>query len=167
MTAPTSPLAAGLAALCATARTHNVFADPATLAREIWLPANEALDPEILVRAARHLGLRAQWTSIFVDHLVQAPFPALALLESANGTLRSVIVTGCDGKRVQFQDEAEGNPRGTFVQEFDRQWTGELLLFNRAAIPRRASARFNLSRFVPRFAKRSKLLDRRDRLLSK
>ena len=52
-----SPSPPASAALCAIARLHQTPADPATLAHQLGLSPTDALQPEDLLRAARHLGL--------------------------------------------------------------------------------------------------------------
>ncbi len=119
--APFTPLAP-LAALCAIARFHQVAADPATLAHQLGLSPNQALNAADLVHAARHLGLKAKLTRTQTDRLALTPLPALALMHSAptadvqqtadnrgdHGTsipsLHVVILAQCDGQRVLFQD---------------------------------------------------------------
>lgn len=117
---------APLAALCAIARFHQVAADPATLAHQLGLSANQPLTKADLIHAARHLGLKAKLSRTPSDRLSLTPLPALALMHSGphaataqtadNGgdhgpsnpslpaALHVVILAQSDGQCVLFQD---------------------------------------------------------------
>ena len=75
----------GLAALCAIARFHQVAADPATLAHQLGLSPSAPLAADDLLRAAKHLGLKAKRVSSTPGRLALTPLPALALMRSADG----------------------------------------------------------------------------------
>lgn len=93
-----------LAALCAIARLHQTAADPATLAHQLGLSPTDALQPDDLLRAAKHLGLKAKLSRTTIERLALTPLPALALMRGADHSIRVVILAQCDGKRVLFQD---------------------------------------------------------------
>ena len=93
-----------LAALCAIARLHQTPADPATLAHQLGLSPTDAPQPDDLLRAAKHLGLKAKLSRTSIDRLALTPLPALALMRGADDSMRVVILAQCDGKRVLFQD---------------------------------------------------------------
>ena len=80
--APTAPSASftALAALCAIARLHQTPGDPATLAHQLGLSPTDALQTDDLLRAARHLGLKARLSRTSVERLALTPLPALALM---------------------------------------------------------------------------------------
>ena len=103
------PPPAALAALCAVARLHQIAADPATLAHQLGLSPTDALEPDDLLRAAKHLGLKAKRSSTTIARLALTPLPALAIMRHADASsgvesTRIVILAQCDGKRVLFQD---------------------------------------------------------------
>ena len=83
---PANPMAP-LAALCAIARFHQVAADPATLAHQLGLSANQILTTADLIHAARHLGLKAKLSRTAIDRLSLTPLPALALMQSKAGAV--------------------------------------------------------------------------------
>ena len=98
-----------LAALCAIARLHQTPADPATLAHQLGLSPTDAPQPDDLLRAAKHLGLKAKLSRTTIERLALTPLPALALMRHADAasgieSMRVVILAQCDGKRVLFQD---------------------------------------------------------------
>ena len=86
-----------LAALCVLARFHQIAADPATLAHQLGLQPSETTSTEDLLRAAKHLGLKAKLSRTTTDRLPLSPLPALAQLRSPDGDMRTVVLAQCDG----------------------------------------------------------------------
>ena len=155
-----TPPQPGLAALCAVARFHQITADPAALAHQLGLAPSAALDIDDLLRAARHLGLKAKRSHSTPERLQHVPLPALALMRSADGAPRPVILAQCDGQRVLFQDQAAGVSRPTIepLEVFALQWTGELILLTSRASLLGELARFDFSWFIPALVKYRALL---------
>jgi ABC-type bacteriocin/lantibiotic exporter with double-glycine peptidase domain len=77
---------------------------PATLAHQLGFAPSEQLTHTDLLRAAKHLQLKARLSCTRVERLELAPLPALALVRTADGGSRAVILARCDGKRVLLQD---------------------------------------------------------------
>src|ERR1700754_444669 len=100
-----------LRSLSAVARFHHIAADPATLAHQLGCSPHEAADAALLLRAAKHLGLKARLTRTTVDRLASTPLPALALLRSDAGEIRFVILAQCDAQRVLLQDPSSPSSR--------------------------------------------------------
>lgn len=167
---PPAPHHHALAALCLVARFHQVAADPQTLAHQLGVVPSDDVDASVLLRAAKHLGLKAKLSKSKPDRLKLVPLPALAFLkpadEAANsadgnsGKVRTVILAQCDGQRVLFQDPATPANRPTIesVEVFASQWTGELILITSHAALAGELAKFDFSWFVPALVKYRKLL---------
>jgi ATP-binding cassette, subfamily B, bacterial HlyB/CyaB len=156
---------APLAALCAIARFHQVAADPATLAHQLGLSASDPIDTSDLLRAAKHLGLQAKLSRSSVARLGLIPLPALAVMNTPDGSLRVVVLAQSDGKRVLFQDVAKsvvpGASAGPTIESaevFATQWTGELILVTSRATLVGALAKFDFTWFIPSLVKYRKLL---------
>jgi ATP-binding cassette, subfamily B, bacterial HlyB/CyaB len=156
---------APLAALCAIARFHQVAADPATLAHQLGLSASDPVDTSDLLRAAKHLGLQAKLSRSSVDRLGLVPLPALAVMNTPDGSLRVVVLAQSDGKRVLFQDVAKsvvpGASAGPTIESaevFATQWIGELILVTSRATLVGALAKFDFTWFIPSLVKYRKLL---------
>jgi len=147
-------------ALCAIARFHQVSADPATLAHQLGLQPSDPLGTDDLVRAARHLGLKAKLSTSTPERLQLAALPALALVRGEDGTQRPVIVAQCDGQRVLVQDPSVVPSRPTIepLSTFAQQWTGELVLITSRASLVGELAKFDFSWFVPAIVKYRRLL---------
>ena len=167
---PPAPHNHALAALCLVARFHQVAADPQTLAHQLGIAPSDDVDASVLLRAAKHLGLKAKLSKSRPDRLKLVPLPALAFLKPADdaansdgtggGQARTVILAQCDGQRVLFQDPATPANRPTIesVDVFANQWTGELILITSHAALAGELAKFDFSWFVPALVKYRKLL---------
>jgi subfamily B ATP-binding cassette protein HlyB/CyaB len=149
-------------ALCAIARLHQIAADPATLAHQLGWSANEALQIDDLLLAAKHLGLKAKRSRTTADRLALTPLPALAVMRTDDDSLRVVIVAQCDGQRVLLQDPAAGpggsRPTIEPLDVFASQWSGELILITSRASMAGDLAKFDFSWFIPSLVKHRKLL---------
>ena len=164
-TAPADPTGASWAALCAVARFHQIAADPAALAHHLGLSASAEPDVDDLLRAARHLGLKAKRVHCSVDRLARTPLPALALMRAgddhgAAGPPRMTVLAQCDGQRVLLSGSHTAGERPTIepIEVFAAQWTGELILIASRASLAGELARFDFSWFIPALVKYRALL---------
>lgn len=153
------------AALCAIARFHQVACDPATLAHQLGIASTDTVLVDDLLRAARHLGLKAKLSRSSVARLGLVPLPALAVMHTEDGSLRVVILAQSDGKRVLFQDVSKSSVLGATAgptiesaEVFATQWTGELILITSRASLAGALAKFDFTWFIPSLVKYRKLL---------
>ncbi|MBB6564114.1 subfamily B ATP-binding cassette protein HlyB/CyaB [Acidovorax soli] len=153
---------ASLSALCVIARLHQVAADPATLAHQLGLQPSDAVTPNDLLQAAKHLGLKAKRSRTSSDRLPLSPLPALALMRGEDGGLRTVVLAQCDGQRVLLQDPgaagAGSRPVIESMEAFAAQWIGELILITSRASLAGELAKFDFSWFIPSLVKHRKLL---------
>jgi Ca2+-binding RTX toxin-like protein len=149
-----------LAGLCAVARFHHVAADPATLAHQIGCGPGEAASTDVLLRAAKQLGLKAKVSRTSLDRLALTPLPALALLRGEQGGVHFVILAQCDAQRVLLQDPSAASARPVIepLEVFAQQWTGELILVTSRANLVGALAKFDFSWFIPSLVKYRRLL---------
>jgi subfamily B ATP-binding cassette protein HlyB/CyaB len=149
-----------LGALCAIARLHQIAADPATVAHQLGLQPGEPVGRDELLRAAKHLGLKAKASTTGVDRLPLTPLPALAKIRRGDGSTGYVVLAQCDGQRVLLQDPGAGAPRPTIepLEAFAAQWTGELILITSRASLVGDLAKFDFSWFIPALVKYRKLL---------
>lgn len=154
------PAQSGLAALCAIARFHQIAADPANLAHQLGLSASSEVTTHDLLRAAKHLGLKAKLSATTAERLVLTPLPALAQVRSLDGSVRTVILAQTDGQRVLLQDPGVpgGRPIIESMDVFASQWTGELTLITSRASLTGSLAKFDFSWFIPSLIKYRKLL---------
>ncbi len=151
---------ASLAALCAIARFHHIAADPANLAHHLGLSPSALVSTQDLLRAAKHLGLKAKLSTTTADRLALTPLPALAQVRLDGGDVRCVILAQTDGQRVLLQDSSVpgGRPIIEPFSVFIQQWTGELILITSRASLAGDLAKFDFSWFIPSLIKYRKLL---------
>ena len=149
-----------LVALCAIARFHRIAADPATLAHQLGCSPGEDVDTDLLLRAAKQLGLKAKLSRTTPDRLSLTPLPALALLRGEEGQTRCVILAQCDAQRVLLQDPSAASSRPVIepLEVFAAQWTGELILITSRASLAGELAKFDFSWFIPSLVKYRRLL---------
>jgi ATP-binding cassette, subfamily B, bacterial HlyB/CyaB len=151
---------ASLQALCAIARFHQIAADPAALAHQLGLQPSDSVTTADLLRAAKHLGLKAKITSTTATRLPLTPLPALAFMQDAEGVARVVVLAQCDGQRVLLQDPSAtiARPIIESIEAFSAQWSGDLMLIANRASLAGDLAKFDFSWFVPAIVKYRKLL---------
>ena len=149
-----------LTALCAIARFHQVAADPATLAHQLGLSSSDLVSTDELLRAAKHLGLKAKLVTTGAERLALTPLPALALMRGAEGSAQPVILVQCDASRVLIQGAQGTGERPAIepIDTFKQQWTGRLILITSRASLAGELARFDFSWFIPALVKYRKLL---------
>ncbi len=154
------PLNTSLAALCTVARIHHVAADPQTLSHQLGISPGSPVTVDDILRAAKHLGLRAKRSRSTTQRLGLLPLPALALMRTDDATLSVVVLAQSDGKRVLFQDSASPNNSPTIepVEVFADRWTGEVILITSRASLAGSLAKFDFSWFIPSLVKYRKLL---------
>lgn len=138
----------GLISLLILARFYDLPADGSQL-RQLYAQPGQPLSDTELLRAAKHLGLKAgvihtQWTK-----LSGTPFPAIAKL----GNGRHVVLAKINGEKVLIQDPVEGRPLVVSREQFESNWTGELFLFAKRANLRRQDLKFDLTWFIPAIVK--------------
>ncbi|WP_422823266.1 type I secretion system permease/ATPase [Variovorax ureilyticus] len=151
----------GLSALCIIARYHQVGADPATLFHQLGLAASDACDVQVLLRAAKHLGLKAKHSRSSLERLPMTPLPALAIVRTADDEFRVVVLAQCDGQRVLLQDPGASTARPPIIESlevFSAKWTGELILITSRASLVGELAKFDFSWFIPSLVKYRRLL---------
>ena len=110
------------------ARFYDLPADGSQL-RHQFAQSGQPLSDTDLLRAAKHLGLKAgvldrQWSK-----LPGTPFPAMA--KRTDG--RYVVLAKLEGEKALIQDPVEARPFVLSREQFESAWTGQLLLFTKRA----------------------------------
>ncbi|MBI2529284.1 MAG: type I secretion system permease/ATPase [Candidatus Rokubacteria bacterium] len=134
----------GLAGLLALARYLGVAADGEALRHRFGRSAAPLSPPE-LVRAARHLGLRARTVRRRWARLAAAPLPAMAL-RADGGWL---VVARADRERALVQEPGAPAVAVWSRERFEAAWTGTVLLCARRGAARSGDRRFGLRWFLP------------------
>jgi ATP-binding cassette, subfamily B, bacterial HlyB/CyaB len=149
-----------LAALCGAARLLQVAADPEQVAHDMaW---GSAYQPQVadLLRAAKHIGLKARATRPALDRLSLQPLPALVRLNAPAGEPAAgsqwAVLARCDGQRALLQ--VNGQPRIEPLERLAELWSGDLLLLSSQASLAGEAAAFDFSWFVPSLVRYRRLL---------
>ena len=143
----------GLMCLLILARFYDLPADGSQL-RHQFSQSRQLLSDTDLLRAAKHLGLKAGLLKSEWGKLPGTPFPALA--KRTDG--RYVVLAKIDGDKALIQDPVEGRPLVLSREQFEAAWTGELLLFTKRANLRLQDLKFDFTWFIPALVKYRKFL---------
>ena len=134
----------GLICLLILARFYDLPADGSQLRHQYAQPGQPFSDLELL-RAAKHLGLKAGSLTTQWSKLPGTPFPAIA--KRTDG--RYVVLAKLEGEKVLVQDPTEARPLILSREQFESAWTGQLLLFTKRANLRLQDLKFDFTWFIP------------------
>ncbi len=135
------------------ARYFGIPADEAQLKHEFLESGEQAGEAELL-RAAKHLGLKAGAVDSDWPRLAVVALPAIAHLKDG----RFVVVGRADADKVLVQDPAEPRPLILPRKIFEESWSGRLILFTKRAGLRPEDRKFDFTWFIPAIVKYRKLL---------
>jgi ATP-binding cassette, subfamily B, bacterial HlyB/CyaB len=138
----------GLICLLILARFYDLPADGSQV-RHQFAQAGQRLSDTDLLRAAKHLGLKAGLLQTTWTKLDGVPFPAMA--KRPDG--RYVVLAKIEGAKALIQDPVEGRPLVLSREQFEAAWTGELLLFTKRANLRLQELTFDFTWFIPSIVK--------------
>lgn len=147
------PLDTGLNCLLILARFYDLPADGAQL-RHQFSQSGQPLSETDLLRAAKHLGLKAGSIKTEWAKLSGTPLPAIA--KRKNG--HYVVLAKIDGNKALIQDPEEGHPIVFSRAQFEMAWSGQLLLLTKRANLRQQDVSFDFSWFIPAIVKYRKFL---------
>jgi len=142
----------GLACLAILARFLGIAADTGQLKHK-FARSQAAVSSDDLIRAARHVGLKARRVSSDWKKLAKTPLPALAQHQDGHW----VVIAKADAERVLVQDPLENRPLTLPKAIFEPAWSGTLILLTRRALLSDQQTRFGFRWFVPALIKYRKL----------
>jgi subfamily B ATP-binding cassette protein HlyB/CyaB len=143
----------GLICLLILARFYDLPADDAQL-RHQFAQSGRLLSDTELLRAAKHLGLKAGVANTRWSKLPEAPLPAIAKRKDG----RYAVLAKVEGDKALIQDPVEKRALVLSREQFEAGWTGELLLFAKRAHLRLQDLKFDFTWFIPSIVKYRKLL---------
>lgn len=138
----------GLVCLLILARFYDLPADGPQL-RHQFAQSGQLLSDTDLLRAAKHIGLKAGQTTADWNELVGIPLPALA--KRTDG--RYVVLAKFEEEKVLVQDPTEARPLVLSREQFESAWSGQLLLFTKRANLRLQDLKFDFTWFIPAIVK--------------
>jgi len=130
------------------ARFYDLPADGAQL-RHQFAQSSQVLSDTDLLRAAKHLGLKAGVLTATWNKLGGIPLPALA--KRTDGCY--VVLAKLEGEKVLVQDPTEARPLVLSREQFESAWSGQLLLFTKWANLRLQDLKFDFTWFIPAIVK--------------
>jgi subfamily B ATP-binding cassette protein HlyB/CyaB len=134
----------GLDCLVLIARFHGLAANTGQL-RHQFARSDEPVGSDELIRAARHLGLKAKQISCCWERLEKTPLPALA--QHPDGHWFVLARQGSD--KVLIQDPLESSPQTLPKEILESAWNGSLILVARRALAGNGAAHFGFKWFIP------------------
>lgn len=143
----------GLHCLLLLARFHGLAADGVQL-RHQFGETGQPLTQRELLRAAKHVGLKAGRVTATWASLPNKPLPAIAVCTDR----RCVLLAKVEAERVLLHDPQHPQPTILTKDRFEAMWTGELLLVTTRAGMRPEDIAFGFSWFIPAIVKHRRLL---------
>lgn len=153
---PIAPMEAadtGLICLLILARFYDLPADGSQLHHQ-FAQSGQPLSDTDLLRAAKHLGLKAGLLKTKWSKLPGTPLPAI--VKRTDG--RYVVLAKIEGDKALVQDPLEARPLVQSREQFESAWAGELLLFTKRANLRLQDLKFDFTWFIPAIVKYRTLL---------
>ena len=143
----------GLLCLLLIARFHDVPMDGGQIQHQFG-ESGRALTANALLRAAKHVGLKAGFVTTSWGELAATPLPAIA--RRTDG--KHVVLAKVEGEKILLQDPLEERPRILLKKEFVATWSGSLLLCTKRAGLRIENLPFGITWFIPAVLKYRRLL---------
>jgi ATP-binding cassette, subfamily B, bacterial HlyB/CyaB len=143
----------GLICLLILGRFFGLPADGDQL-RHQFSESGKVLTDTDLLRAAKHIGLKAGILNAEWSKLATAPLPALARCKDG----RYLVLAKVNGDKVLIQDPLVGRPQSLPRAEFEEVWSGQLILFTKRAHLRPQDLTFDFTWFIPAIVKYRRLL---------
>jgi len=143
----------GLACLLVLARYHGIAAEAGRVRHEFGAPGR-ALDETGVLRAARRLGFRARVVRRGLSRLRTAALPAIAILADGG----HAVLARADGDIVHLHDPRVPRPQAIPRAQFERLWSGRVILLATRADAPAGPRRFGLGWFAPAIVKYRRLL---------
>jgi subfamily B ATP-binding cassette protein HlyB/CyaB len=143
----------GLLCLLLIARYYDLPADGAQLRHQFGESGSPLSDRDLL-RAAKHLGLKAGLVRTEWATLAGMPLPALAKRKDG----RYVVLAKVEAEKVLVHDPIGGRPLILTRADFEQCWSGQLLLFTKRAHLRPQDLKFDFTWFIPAIVKYRRLL---------
>ena len=143
----------GFTSLVLVARFHGVAADVEQL-KHRFTQSNQLASSNEILRATRHLGLKARKVSSKWERLAKMSLPALAQHNDGHW----LVLAKVDENRILVQDPLESRPQTLPRDIFESAWNGTLILVTRRALLSNEGIKFGFRWFIPSIIKYRKLL---------
>jgi ATP-binding cassette, subfamily B, bacterial HlyB/CyaB len=148
----------GLFCLLTIARAHGIAADEAQLRHEF---GDKPFTKEMILLAAKRLGMTARLVTQDPERLARSPLPAIAI--DKEGNFFMTMKFGYDNgektnPKLVVQQSGTTNMQVITQDEFLEQWSGQFIFFTSKMNYMRDLAKFDFSWFIPAIVKHRRLL---------
>ncbi len=143
----------GLLCLLMVARFHDLPVDGGQIQHQFG-QSGQVLSTHQLLRAAKHVGLKAGLATATWQELAATPLPAIAQRTDE----RYIVLAKVQDDKVLIQDPLEARPLIQSKDEFVATWSGGLLLCTKRAGLRAQDLAFDITWFIPAVLKYRRLL---------
>jgi subfamily B ATP-binding cassette protein HlyB/CyaB len=150
-----SPFQSGIHCLCVVARFFKVPSHAAQLIRE-FSPSHDNLAEANIIRAAKHIGLKAKQTKLSANKLAECPLPALG--QHLDGHYFVIAKAMKEGGEFLVHDLFTGKPEVLDKHALSKIWTGQTILIAKRTGLVNAKVKFGISWFLPAIVKYKKFL---------
>ncbi|MEM7523630.1 MAG: type I secretion system permease/ATPase [Pseudomonadota bacterium] len=138
----------GVICLVRLLRLFGMPGDPRQIRHQFARPG-APMGRDLLVRAAKRLGLKARAISTRWERLTKTPLPAIA--ETSDGEF--ILLAGAKDDVVLVQDPKAGSVETLDRETFERRWSGRLILVAKRARLLGEGSKFDISWFIPAILK--------------
>jgi len=149
------PVDSGLMSLMMMAGMHGIAADPAQLKHAY---GQEKFTSQIILLAAKKLGLTAKLVKQAPDRLGTAPLPAIAIDNTGRFFIAGRIDQSDPAKKKILIQHPGNPPEVLALADFLEIWTGEFIFFTSKATFAGDMAKFDFTWFIPAIVKYRRLL---------
>jgi len=150
----------GISSLVSLAAFQHVAAD-ADQIKHHFGQSGKHFDDQAIVRAARHLKLKARALHLNVEQLTKVAWPCIA--KTNDGTyivLAQMDLESTESGKVLIQSYAAQGPKVSTLtlNEFLSLWSGDVILVTKRSLLAGASKKFDISWFIPSIIKYKRIL---------
>jgi subfamily B ATP-binding cassette protein HlyB/CyaB len=145
----------GLLSFLMIASYHGIAADPAMLQHEF---GQEDFSTETILLAAKRLGMTAKVVEQDPARMERAPLPAIAIDHEGRYFIAGKFDPGKENNPKILIQKPGKPPQVLSLQDFQEQWSGQMIFFKSKASYAGDIARFDFSWFIPAIVKYRKLL---------
>ncbi len=138
----------GLTCLVMLARFHGVAAEADQL-RHQFGQTEQHFGPTEILRATKLLGLKARQIKSEISRLDRVQLPAIARHTDGHYFIIGGLKEESGVASVLIQDPLEQRPQILPRDEFEKQWSGELILITKRASLLNGDRKFDFKRFIP------------------
>ncbi|WP_378950747.1 peptidase domain-containing ABC transporter [Pelosinus sp. sgz500959] len=138
------PVDTGLVCLVVVARALGVMVDEETV-RRTYNHSDKIMDSKDLLQTAKSLKLKAYQRFVKPEELSNQPIPAIVLMQDGS----YMVIGRCEDRKIILFDPKARLSQTAAVEEFVKQWSGQLIILSQPWSLGQLRRRFNVNWFAP------------------